>query len=58
MTKWQYTIESVSLRNKDSRNESLIRLDGLGQQGWEAVAWLPDPGDNLSSLVLLKAPLP
>ena len=55
MTRWRYTLKLVSLEG-----EEVVRvqssLNSLGETGWEAVAWIPDPQTPSRGWVLMKMP--
>jgi hypothetical protein len=53
--KWEYRLQRVSLRNPEAVETSVGEsLNGLGREGWEAVAWVPNPESRYESYVLLK----
>lgn len=57
MVKWQYRLHLVSLRNQGAMASTVDDgLNGLGTDGWEAVAWMPNPESRYESYVLLKRP--
>jgi hypothetical protein len=53
MTKWTYHLKQISLDTTDS-GDTLRSWNGLGDIGWEAVAWRPDPQDTGSGLGALE----
>ena len=52
---WQYQIESFSRINLN--DGKLTALDGVGKQGWEAVAIIPSSEASTSIKILFKKPL-
>ena len=57
VAKWQYRLHLVSLRTQSAMASTVDDgLNGLGTDGWEAVAWMPNPESRYESYVLLKRP--
>ncbi|MGH7306102.1 MAG: hypothetical protein ACRELZ_22695 [Candidatus Rokuibacteriota bacterium] len=57
MVKWEYRLHVVSLKSHGAM-ASIVDdgLNGLGTDGWEAVACIPNPESRYESYVLLKRP--
>jgi hypothetical protein len=55
MAKWKYTMHEVTLANRDTVDSAIIDLNKAGQDGWEVVAWIPDPSKEDWGRLLLKS---
>ncbi len=55
MAKWKYILHLVRLEDRQAIDETVGGgLNGMGQHGWEAVAWIPSPESDDTGYVLLK----
>lgn len=58
MPKWKYILHPVSIADTEAIGQSVgSGLNGMGQHGWEAVAWIPKAGEPSEGYVLLKMPI-
>jgi hypothetical protein len=58
MPSWEYRIEPLDAGGAHNYPEtSLKNLNQVGNEGWEAVAWLSNPNRPGSGWVLLKKPI-
>jgi hypothetical protein len=58
MASWEYRVELLDAGGPHSNPDGTLKnLNKGGNQGWEAVAWLPHSGDKDSGWVLLKKPV-
>ena len=55
MTRWKYVLKQVALEG-DEPGRIQAGLNNLGETGWEAVTWIPDPQDQNRGRVLMKMP--
>ena len=55
MTRWKYVLKQVALEG-DEPGRIQAGLNNLGETGWEAVTWIPDPQDRNRGWVLMKMP--
>jgi hypothetical protein len=52
---WEYLVESVPVENTENLK---VRLNSLGDQGWELISCLPDSADPRWTLIFLKRSKP
>jgi hypothetical protein len=56
MTKWEYRMKQIGTATEEDASLAEKILGDAGNDGWEAVAFIPDPRLNTQGWVLLKRP--